>query len=1031
MTKAPNGDGAGDEEEARTAPVAAATGRGPENLAGPPELDELDRQLVLAQIRQDLFGSEAPLPQLGRFEVAGRIGSGASGVVYVAHDRQLDRDVAVKVLSVDDSAPSETHHLRLLREGQALAKLAHPNVVAVHDIGTHEGTVFIAMELAAGVPLGRWLGDGERAWREILRVLVEAGRGLAAAHERGLVHRDFKPANVIVDERGTAKVVDFGLARAEPGREATSTEGPLEAALTHTGAVMGTPAYAAPEQLRGEGANELADQYAFCATAYEALYGSPPTPGEGPAERVLAKMARAAPMRPERTEVPQRVTKALLRGLAPDPAERHPSMQELLTELDAAVSGSPRWGGGRRALAGGALAATVAVAGWIAWTSHPADEASAKPAAGLGGRADSVLACPIVEATGVVEPSTWLGAATASLACRRARWALGGRTERVRAPAELLGLPRRPVEEFPADVYVEADARARSLEAARRDAAALIDGFVRREPRRFVVQLRLELPDGQVLARGEGRQRALYAAVRDAMKAIESTAAIPRADRVSEEVTRWTFVEKPTTGIYLDELHAALQATLDADGLCDQLEKHATELGGRLVELRRRCADALDLPTRGERVTLDRSSPASLAATAPAWIEDDPARDARPLADELATARAAAPTSLGKATLALAESRLRALEGAESRARALRLEAAAHRPGSWDVWTGTATGSDAHTTSRAASATIAWTPDDPAAWSRAVTIAGDCRARDPRECAESQARVEMQRRAYELGEGVPVYGMHYGLRLVRQGRQADARVLGTSLLASGDGHRLAAAYVLGFYDMGHARFGRAYDRLKGALEAVDRLDSGRRGAVSVLMQLDRLAEVMGREREVGDFVAQRFALAEPPRLPWRSRVADVPVMAACLDASRALAERCLARIRELRTVAGRWRGGVSETERFVRGAERYVAGDPVGAAEAWRPLVERSYYWVQLPVAAFEDAGETELAARLDERHLARHQLYAGRHPAFVRAAKRAATAGKRDEARRIAEDLVRSWGGADVVVPAVADMQRLIKRLR
>jgi eukaryotic-like serine/threonine-protein kinase len=261
---------------------------------------------------------------VGRYVVLDRIGSGGMGVVYAAYDPELDRRVAIKLLRPDRFS-SEAGRLRLLREAQALARLTHPNVVAVHDAGTFGGRVFVAMELVEGETLREWLKAGPRSWREVLDRFLPAGRGLAAAHAAGLVHRDFKPENVLLGRDGRVRVVDFGLAKAladaaeEPPEEGS---GAPVAPLTGWGVALGTPAYMAPEQLRGTAADARSDQLSFCVALYEALYGERPF-GEG----WVVKEAPAG------TRVPGWLRAVVLRGLKVDPEERYPAMDDLLRDL--------------------------------------------------------------------------------------------------------------------------------------------------------------------------------------------------------------------------------------------------------------------------------------------------------------------------------------------------------------------------------------------------------------------------------------------------------------------------------------------------------------------------------------------------------------------------------------------------------------------------------------------------------------------------------------------------------------------------
>ncbi|NMO13426.1 tetratricopeptide repeat protein [Pyxidicoccus fallax] len=274
---------------------------------------------------------------VSRFVVRECIGAGAMGVVYAADDPELGRPVALKVLR-----PEGRHHeelqQRLLREAQALARLSHANVVTLYDVGTFGDGIFLAMELVEGTTLAEWMNP-PRPWREVLRVFVEAGRGLAAAHAAGLVHRDFKPANVLLGKDGRVRVTDFGIARLLHQQEApaapTNPEAPIPATgrLTRTGLVLGTPAYLAPELLRGQRADARSDEFSFCVALYEALFGLRPFHGE--TLRELAQAIQQGRVRPPGREVkaPAWVRRAVLRGLRAEPDERFPSMDALLAAL--------------------------------------------------------------------------------------------------------------------------------------------------------------------------------------------------------------------------------------------------------------------------------------------------------------------------------------------------------------------------------------------------------------------------------------------------------------------------------------------------------------------------------------------------------------------------------------------------------------------------------------------------------------------------------------------------------------------------
>jgi tetratricopeptide (TPR) repeat protein len=307
---------------------------------------------------------------VGRYVVRERIGQGGMGVVYAAHDPELDRLVALKVLRVDPTGDEAAVRTRVQREAQALARLAHPNVVAVYDVGTSAHGIFIAMEMVDGETLRAWLRQ-PRPWRTVLDVFVHAGRGLEAAHHAGLIHRDFKPDNVLVGKDGRVRVTDFGLARltgTEDTHAPTVADSPLTLSVTRTGALLGTPAYMAPEQLCGDPVDARADIFSFCVALYEALYRTRPFIGNNVAElRVAIVQNRVA--KPPPSRVPRRPQKVLARGLRAAPEERFATMGELLAALDVAARPLVRRGAALAALA--LLALLLLVAAIVGRTRHP------------------------------------------------------------------------------------------------------------------------------------------------------------------------------------------------------------------------------------------------------------------------------------------------------------------------------------------------------------------------------------------------------------------------------------------------------------------------------------------------------------------------------------------------------------------------------------------------------------------------------------------------------------------------------------
>ncbi len=316
------------------------------------------------------------LPQIDRFAVLDRIGQGGMGTVYAAFDRRLDRKVAIKVLN-EGVAEEPEHRARMLREAQAMARLSHPNVIPVFEVGEVDERIYVAMEFIEGPVLAQWQTE-HRSWNEIVAMYAQIGRGLVAAHERGLVHRDFKPHNVLIGRDGRPRVIDFGLARLEASedewprdRSTAETEdgidqppgdaGRLDSPLTRAGAVMGTLAYMAPEQMLGAEVGPASDQFAFCMALYEALYGQRPF-----VRRSIASMIESLDEPAEVAadgRVPPRIHEAIVRGLAREPEQRWPSLDALLDVLDEDPTTNPTTGWKMRALMTATLL-IISVASW-------------------------------------------------------------------------------------------------------------------------------------------------------------------------------------------------------------------------------------------------------------------------------------------------------------------------------------------------------------------------------------------------------------------------------------------------------------------------------------------------------------------------------------------------------------------------------------------------------------------------------------------------------------------------------------------
>ncbi len=279
--------------------------------------------------------------EIGRFAIRHKLGEGGMGIVYEAYDARLDRPVAIKLVRVDDGGAHA--RARLLREAQAMAKVAHPNVVPIYEVGEHGDQVFVAMELVAGETLASWQRRESRSWRDVLAMYVAAGRGLAAAHACAIVHRDFKPDNVLVGSDGRPRVLDFGLARsfAEPAGEAPSDANVLRVDLTVAGSMMGTPTYMSPEHFSGEGVGPASDQFGFAIAVYRALFGAPPFAGDTLGELRTSVCAGALRPPPADRDIPANVTATIVRALSLAPGDRFASMDELLAELERPLHVDP------------------------------------------------------------------------------------------------------------------------------------------------------------------------------------------------------------------------------------------------------------------------------------------------------------------------------------------------------------------------------------------------------------------------------------------------------------------------------------------------------------------------------------------------------------------------------------------------------------------------------------------------------------------------------------------------------------------
>ncbi len=396
---------------------------GIESPAGPS--DSLEGQRLHRAVRARLLDETVAETRIDRYLVSDRLGVGGMGVVYAARDEQLAREVAIKLVRGWASGDRDNDQRRLIREARSLAQLSHPNVVAIYDVGVHAGRVFIAMELVRGTTLRQHVA-GPRDWTEIARCYLQAGEGLAAAHSAGLVHRDFKPDNVLVGDDGRVRVLDFGLAQGDGSSVQTRTSNGSEllgtSSLTASGKVVGTPAYMAPEQFAGAPADTRTDQFSFCVAFWEGLHGERPftAPSLPALHRVLAAGKINKPAHPERA--PEWLRAVLVRGLAPDPAHRWPSMRALLDACERRPRRWRRWLVALGLVAGGGAAS---LGGWALLQSRARDacERDARALAAIWNDETAATVTSAFAATGLVHAHITASTIDARLAEYSGEWA--------------------------------------------------------------------------------------------------------------------------------------------------------------------------------------------------------------------------------------------------------------------------------------------------------------------------------------------------------------------------------------------------------------------------------------------------------------------------------------------------------------------------------------------------------------------------------------------------------------------------------
>jgi hypothetical protein len=639
----------------------------------------------------------------------------------------------------------------------------------------------------------------------------------------------------------------------------------------------------------------------------------------------------------------------------------------------------------------------------------------------------SVLGCPVLEVA-VLDAHDdhpgWLGAAAAALLCERARLVLGGATSRTHNPAELLGLPREPTDDFPVDPYSASDARLRSRDAARQ-LDAYIDGKVASDSAGF--QIAISLHDATArLAGAEGRGTSLLEAVRTAMQPLVDQGLLPWAEALDPAVREFSRARDPAAALALFDVSTAM--ILNAGGLAAECARIAS-LGDRIGEMATsetlRCAYSLGQPRPDVKPLPAGSSPGAIAVRARIARIDDH-KDDPALAHTLTELYKAERSAFGRSVLAATASCL--LQGSDEQAAvdmarfAVRADPKNPAGENCAPWLQLAT--IMHTTTSATSAVRAmqaWAPWDSYGWLYGA-----------RGVPESGTAIVYARRAYALSPLDTEIAAEYADQLLVRGQREEVRQLALSLAAGGyPVHRVASEMLLLRVDASEALFRKAVDRARSAM-MISSADSGwvRKERFDIALRALEISDVLGGSApaEMAELIIERFIDPEPSPLPGGHFDVPLAIPAICSRAPAKVAARCFARFRILRD---RLTGGILPTTTdFVSGAEHYARGDLAGAARAWRPLLKEPEMFAKVmfePMAiTFELTGQPELVDRLAAAIPDRSDELHGASLAVVHAARRAARRGEHDRARALARRVVDAWSVADELPAVIDEMRRL-----
>lgn len=998
----------------------------------------------------------------GRYEVVAILGRGGMGTVYEVVDRPLQRKRALKVLHAHIA---EQHHLRerFVLEAQLGGRIESPYLVDVVDAGFDDerGQLYLVMECLIGENLAQRLARlGPRPAPEVVTHLGQLALALDRMHERGVIHRDLKPANLFLHalegEPERIKVLDLGIAKIISGADSTT-------------GTAGTPVYMAPEQLRGRGVGPATDIHALGQIAFTLLVGrsywreadelDPIAFGllaaRGPVE-AASQRARAA-----NVDLPAAFDRWFARATALVPGRRFASatsaVRELATalavpipiELPAAQAEPPetegwaadpepsteapldstadatvataipvgstpprpskraRWG----VVVGLATAAAAGSAAIVLREPKPSSDPVARAAPPIG--ESGTLACPILEVDDP-ERDGWLGAAAAGLVCERARVVLGGRPERTRVPAELLALPTAPSDRFPTEPFAGAQARTRSLAAARL-ADAYVDGRVATTAAGFRIDLVLRLPDGNVLARHRGEGVALVDAVRDAMRPMIGANGVPWAPSADPIVAAYAGTSDLRTQLALLDLTLAFAINAGQVGeVCEEFRRPPYGDAPRFQFARYECA--FTLGTRPPRVELPATT-----------------RTVGELAERARIRHMVERTDLPGERDALVEAYQRSVSGWERSMLATTLSCLweNHSPSEARAWSTRAVEAEPknptgewcapweqlmavsfQTPSLPAVATAvqAWRPWHPYGWWTAEDPTG-----------------RLVERAYLLAPFNMQVAAARVASLVANGRRGDARRVAERLATSVTPvHRLEAERISALLDADEMHFDSALRLARGAMR-MQPDDAGwvlvqRLAAAELAVQLAEVLDDTAVATEAAThLLAARATVMEPVNLEGLYRIAMV-----CGHASREVAKRCFEAMPTPQAEVDAT--SAIRVRAFIDGARAYARGEPAQAARAWRPIVRDDALAVRLMAAPMVDAFTEVREPAFVQLVIERGPKWNGASVAMARGALAFARAGDRALARTWARTVREAWKMASVAVPITRRLEEIAR---